>query len=140
MPQLVLDGATAPRSCHARGITMEAPIAVDDIIEKHLKIEVEFAGPPACSDHRRCIIICRKRTRRRLAMRHGGLFPRANSFGTLLAIVERRRDLTRRGEAHEAAAAHSAFQRQPLPSTQLPSGHTAIGAVDHSLAMLFARQ
>ncbi|MBX3528872.1 MAG: ImmA/IrrE family metallo-endopeptidase [Rhodoblastus sp.] len=27
---------------HARGVTIEAPIAIDDIIEKHLKIGVEF--------------------------------------------------------------------------------------------------
>jgi hypothetical protein len=27
---------------HARGVTIEAPIAIDDIIEKHLKIGIEF--------------------------------------------------------------------------------------------------
>jgi hypothetical protein len=27
---------------HARGLTIEAPIAIDDIIEKHLKIGIEF--------------------------------------------------------------------------------------------------
>src|SRR5215468_4227523 len=27
---------------HARSVTMEAPIAIDDIIEKHLKIGIEF--------------------------------------------------------------------------------------------------
>jgi Zn-dependent peptidase ImmA (M78 family) len=28
--------------CHARRVTIEAPIAIDDIIEKHLKISIEF--------------------------------------------------------------------------------------------------
>ena len=27
---------------HARGVVIEAPIAIDDIIEKHLKIGIEF--------------------------------------------------------------------------------------------------
>jgi hypothetical protein len=27
---------------HARGVTIEAPIAIDDVIEKHLKIGIEF--------------------------------------------------------------------------------------------------
>ena len=27
---------------HARGVPIEAPIAIDDIIEKHLKIGIEF--------------------------------------------------------------------------------------------------
>ena len=37
------DAAGASRRiCHARGVTIEAPIPIDDIIEKHLKIGIEF--------------------------------------------------------------------------------------------------
>ena len=34
---------------HARGVTIEAPVAIDDIIEKHLKIGIEFDDTHGCS-------------------------------------------------------------------------------------------